>query len=286
MTNSGPNKDYRNPYHERAYFYVGNNSISVTRLEYYSSKIDKGLSGFKIVLVSDLHNHNFGEGQSRLINLINEERPDIIAVTGDLIDKRRTDIDIAMAFILNAVKIAPVYYVTGNHEIKSDKYEELYIRLIASGVNVMDNNSKTINCKGCEFELTGLKDAASFCSGQNAIDACAKRMIGDTLKSLINNKSSRLNVLLAHRPELIDIYSECGADLVLSGHAHGGQARLPLAGGLYAPAQGILPKYTSGIYYYGSTGIAVSRGLGNSLFPIRIFNPPEIVTVTLKNVRL
>lgn len=284
--NRSSGRHYRNPYHGRAYLSIGNNSISVTRLEYRSAKIDEDLSGFKIVHVSDLHNHKFGDNQYKLINRIREEHPDIIVVTGDLIDRRRIDINIAMAFIREAVKAAPVFYVTGNHEIKSSEYKELYLQLKTSGAAVMDNESKTMKYGGGGFELIGLRDASSFCSDPNTFDAPAKEKILNKLKNLTNNKSSRLNVLLTHRPELIDIYSKCGADLVFSGHAHGGQMRLPFLGGLYAPGQGIPPKYTSGMYICGSTALVVSRGLGNSLFPLRIFNPPEIVALTLKNKQL
>jgi predicted MPP superfamily phosphohydrolase len=188
-----------------------------------------------------------------------------------------------MKFIRRAVDISPVYYVTGNHEIKSGQYSVLYSELKKTEVILLENESRTLKYNGGEFNFIGLHDVSSFASDPSDIDAKAKEKLKSRLKSLISGDSSRLNVLLSHRPELIDIYSECGADLVLSGHAHGGQARLPLAGGLYAPGQGVLPKYTSGMYYYGSTALIVSRGLGNSLFPLRIFNPPEIVSVTLKS---
>lgn len=274
---------YKNPYHSRAYLSIGNNSISMTRLEFRSVKINKGMSGFIIVHISDLHNKMFGENQCRLLNRIKEERPDIIVITGDVIDRRRTDIETAMSFFQGSLKIAPVYYVSGNHEIKSEKYMELRRQLKHSGVVVLNNDSVIINKGGGEFRLAGLNDASSFCRDPNNVDESAIEMISDTLKGLISSDSSRLNVLLTHRPELIDIYQNCGADLVLSGHAHGGQVRLPFIGGLFAPGQGILPKYTSGMYTLGNTSLIVSRGLGNSKFPLRIFNPPEVAVVTLIN---
>lgn len=273
---------YRNALHRRAYPSIGNNSVSIANIVYMSTKVSNDLYGFKIAHISDLHNHDFGDGHSKIISLIRRERPDIIAITGDLIDRRRTDIDTAMAFIDLAVNIAPVYYVTGNHEIKSDSYRELYSKLKNTEVIVLENESIKIKYYGEEFNLIGLHDVSSFACDPNVIDADAKYKLKTTLKSLISGDSSCLNVLLSHRPELIDLYAECGADVVLSGHAHGGQARLPLLGGLYAPEQGILPKYTSGLYKRGNTSLIVSRGLGNSLFPLRIFNPPEVVIITLK----
>lgn len=275
-------KTYINPYHGRAYLSIGNNSVSVTRLEYFSKKISNDLSGFKIVHISDLHNKEYGEGQYRLIDRIKEQRPDMITIAGDLIDKRRIDIDVAMSFIRGAVNIAPVYYVSGNHEIESGKYNDLCTKIKAFGAACMDNGSRTIKYGGSEFSLSGLRDASSFCTDPCVVDDPVKEKIKTALGSLFGSGSSRFSVLLTHRPEFIDIYSECGADLVLSGHAHGGQVRLPFAGGLYAPGQGILPRYTSGMYVCGKTCLVVSRGLGNSLFPLRIFNPPEIVAITLK----
>ncbi len=273
---------YINTYHGRAYLSIGNNAIYVTRLEYCSEKAG-GLSGYKIIHISDLHNHEFGDGQYNLLCCVKNERPNIIVVTGDLIDKRRIDIKIAASFIKEAVKTAPVYYVTGNHEIRSDKYTELSLKLKLAGAVVMDNDSITIKHSSGEFELIGLKDASSFCFDPDTVDASAKEKIEDTLKRNVNLESPRLKILLTHRPEFIDIYSKCGIDIVFSGHAHGGQVRLPFIGGLFAPGQGVFPQYTSGMYTFGNTSMIVSRGLGNSLFPLRIFNPPEVVAITLKD---
>lgn len=268
----------RNALHSRAYASIGNNSLMTTRLEYSCAEIDKELSGFKIVLISDLHNQTFGGKQSRLITAVREERPDMIALTGDIIDRRRTDIDAAMAFIDKAAGIAPLYFVSGNHEELSARYAEFKKRLLSSGVTVLENSFVTREYGGAAFRLIGISDAASFGYGSKRADMRAGERIKHILNTLVDKKS-RLNILLSHRPELIDIYMECGIDLVICGHAHGGQVRLPFIGGLLAPAQGLFPRYTSGIYRAGNTAMALSRGLGNSTFPLRIFNPPEIVSI-------
>lgn len=272
-------KNSRNPYHRRAYASIGNEALTTTRHEYYSDAIDKKLSGFKIVHLSDLHNRRFGESQSRLVFAVKEEKPDIIVLTGDMIDRRRTDIDAAMEFIEKAVGIAPVYFVTGNHEELSGRYKEFRQRLLYSGVTLLYNSAVTLEHNGAAFSLLGIADAVYFGYSKKT-GGEAGDLLNHTLKALAD-KAPRFKILLTHRPELIDIYSQCGIDLVICGHAHGGQVRLPFIGGLLAPGQGVFPKYTSGIYHVKNTSMAVSRGLGNSTFPLRIFNPPEIISLTL-----
>lgn len=271
-------KNSHNLYHRRAYASIGNNSLKTTRIE-YSCAIDKRLSGFKIVHLSDLHNHRFGESQSKLVFAVREEKPDIIALTGDMIDRRRTDIDAAMEFIDKAAEIAPVYFVTGNHEELSRRYQEFSNRLLSSGVTVLDSSAANLDHNGAAFSLIGIADAVSF-GYDSKNDSQAAGRLRQTIKAL-SDKATHFKILLTHRPELIDIYSQCGIDLVICGHAHGGQARLPFIGGLLAPGQGMFPKYTSGLYHVKNTAMAVSRGLGNSTFPLRIFNPPEIISLTL-----
>ncbi|MGE5493887.1 MAG: metallophosphoesterase [Burkholderiales bacterium] len=272
----------RNVLHRRAYAYIGNNSLNVTNIEYTGAKVPQQLYGFKIAHISDLHNHDFGGRQSRLIRLVKKERPDIITVTGDLIDRRRTDIKTAMDFIRGAVNLAPVYFVTGNHEIKSRRCKELFAQLKEAGVNMLDAKSVAINQEGGCIRLFGLPDISYYGYETAAEKEKAKLRLQSALKDLTAGHESSLNILLTHRPELIRLFSGCGIDIVLSGHAHGGQMRLPFLGGLYAPGQGVLPKYTSGMYHKYGMALVVSRGLGNSLFPLRIFDPPEVVMLKLK----
>jgi predicted MPP superfamily phosphohydrolase len=273
----------RNILHGRAYPYIGNNSISVTNIEYAGANVSKDFYGFKIVHISDLHNQSFGEGQSTLISFVKREHPDIIIVTGDLIDRRRTDIGVAMDFIRQAVNLAPVYYVTGNHEAKSTSYRELSGLLHNAGVHMLDNRYESIKRNESGIRLIGLPDISHFGYDTAEAKAKAKARLLHMLKGLTGGGTGSLNILLTHRPELFGLFSGHGVDIVLSGHAHGGQMRLPFIGGLYAPGQGIFPKYTSGIYRKGDMSLVLSRGLGNSLFPLRIFNPPEVVVLTLKS---
>lgn len=265
--------------------YWQNNSIIVTNINYVNSKIPSSFNGYKILHISDLHNKEFGKNQKKLISLTKELNPDIIVVTGDLIDSRRTTIDdmyIALSYMKSATDIAPVYYVSGNHEERSNLYNDLKIALEECGVINMGDTHKDIELNGDSISLLGLADISSnsIISSKYNTSPLGFDEILVNLKTESNNK---FTILLSHRPELIKLYSRENIDLVFSGHAHGGQIRLPFLGGLIAPNQGFFPKYTNGIHKLNSTSLVISRGLGNSLAPQRLFNRPEVVVVNLSN---
>ncbi len=261
------------------WIYWGNTSIQTTQISIGSEKIPASFDGFTIVQVSDLHNAEFGDNQSRLLKAVRAASPDLIAVTGDLIDSNHTDVEKAMEFINGAVKTAPVYYVTGNHEAWSEQYAGLKEQMTVAGVVILEDESTSVERAGDSIRLLGLDDpdfAAEVNTFQNA------STIGTKLKDMLSDGYG-YTILLSHRPELFDVYADNGIDLVLSGHAHGGQFRLPFVGGLVAPNQGFFPKYYEGIYEQGQTKMIVSRGLGNSIIPVRINNRPELVVITLKS---
>lgn len=251
-----------------------NSSPAATQVTVASGALPEAFEGFKIAHVSDLHNAVFGRKNEKLLSLIRAAKPDIIAITGDLIDSRHTDIDSALAFVEAAAEIAPVYYVTGNHESRLD-FDEIEPRLIAAGARVLRNEAEDIGRGGERIRLAGIDDPSFIRTGGTAEERAAAEL------EQLGDGGGTFTVLLAHRPELVEVYAEYGAGLVLSGHAHGGQVRLPLLGGLYAPGQGLLPEYDSGLYSLGETQMVVSRGLGNSVAPLRVNNRPELVIVTL-----
>lgn len=251
-----------------------NSSPAATQVTVASGALPEAFEGFKIAHVSDLHNAVFGRKNEKLLSLIRAAKPDIIAITGDLIDSRHTDIDSALAFVEAAAEIAPVYYVTGNHESRVD-FDEIEPRLIAAGGRVLRNEAEDIGHGGERIRLAGIDDPSFIRTGGTAKERAAAEL------EQLGDGGGTFTVLLAHRPELVEVYAEYGAGLVLSGHAHGGQVRLPLLGGLYAPGQGLLPEYDSGLYSLGETQMVVSRGLGNSVAPLRVNNRPELVIVTL-----
>ena len=248
-----------------------NISIEISRYTVCDELIPSTFDGFKIAQVSDLHNAEFGENNETLIEKIEKENPDIIVITGDTLDYFHTNVDVAVTFIEQALKIAPCYYVTGNHEgwIGRVSFSDFEEKLNELGVIVLHNESVLLEQGGEKIALMGIDDP-DYTSGfsKNLTDMATDEYF---------------TVLLSHRPEYFDDYVYNGYNLILSGHAHGGQFRLPLIGGLLAPDQGWFPKYDSGMYIQENTTMIVSRGLGNSVVPIRINNRPELIIVELRS---
>ena len=259
----------------------GNTALEVNEYEVVSDRIPQGFEGFRIAQVSDLHNAEFGEGNEKLIQLLSQTDPGIIVLTGDLIDSRHTDIEIALDFARQAIKLAPVYYVSGNHEARVREYEDLKMGLAEAGVVILENQNVQITREGESITLMGIDDPSfqeDYLFGDS--ESVARQAIDD-----LQNESEGYTILLSHRPELFDLYVDTGMDLVFSGHAHGGQFRLPFVGGLVAPNQGFFPKFDEGRFTEENTTMIVSRGVGNSIIPIRFNNRPEIVLVTLRNMK-
>ena len=256
----------------------GNTAVEVNEYRILSDKIPEAFSGFRIAQVSDLHNAEFGEDNEMLSKLLSETDPDMIVITGDLIDSRHTDMDIALDFAGKAVQIAPVYYVTGNHEARVPEYEQLKTGLVDLGVTVLDDQKVQITKDGESITLMGILDpsfSTDYLFGDT--ESVSKQAISE-----LQNESDGFTVLLSHRPELFDLYVNTGVDLVFSGHAHGGQFRLPFVGGLVAPNQGFFPKYDAGQFIKENTTMIVSRGVGNSIIPVRFNNRPEIIVAELR----
>ena len=251
------------------------------RVEIRDEKIPAAFDGFVLCQVSDVHNEARGEGNAALLRALREAAPDSICITGDFLDSRRTDLDFALELAGQLAEIAPAVYVTGNHEARLKDLSALEAGLAARGVQVLRDDWMPLARGGEEIALLGLDDPG-FAAGEDWTLAEGLDQTQARLSALLAQAGDRFSLVLSHRPELLPAYAEAGADLVLSGHAHGGQVRLPGIGGLFAPGQGILPRLTSGVYARGETRLVVSRGLGNSAFPLRVFNPPEIVTVTLR----
>ena len=260
-----------------------NNDLTVSRSQVMSGRIPAEFDGYTIVQVSDLHNKEFGRGQRRIMSKIAEQNPDVIVITGDMIDSRNTDVGAALDFAKKAAELAPCYYVPGNHENRiPEAYEELKTGLRESGVTILENEAVELERDGKVITLMGVLDPI-FNVGKtdeagNILEDERLVMEGQ-LKNL--DSLNRFTILLSHRPEMLDIYAAAGINLVFTGHAHGGQWRLPGLGGIIAPGQGFFPAYTEGAHTAGDTTMYVSRGLGNSLMPIRIFNRPELVVVEL-----
>lgn len=258
---------------------VDNATLETPQYVINAEELPTEFSGYRIAQVSDLHNAQLGKDNKHLLEMLLFLQPDMIAITGDLIDSRNTDISVALDFVAQAVKIAPCYYVFGNHEARISEYPLLVSQLRSLGVEVLEDQKITLTCNNNAITLVGMSDP-SF--ETDYLFGDSKTLMDTKLKELVSQEDS-YTILLSHRPELFSIYVENNVDLVLSGHAHGGQFRLPFVGGLFAPNQGFFPEYDAGLYIDGNTQMIVSRGLGNSLFPFRVNNSPEIILVELQS---
>lgn len=274
-----------------------------TKYQLTSSKLPSAFNGYKILQISDLHNTLFGENQIRIMSKVKEINPDLIVFTGDLIDYRRfhNEIeikdnkivtkkeDIPLINLLEQLKDYPVYMVYGNHERIYNLNDEnkLLLDLIDdTGAKFINDKSIKIYKENEYINLLGVADPSTVNMEYFKDNEKIIIKLDELMKDV---KENEYTILLSHRPELLtnayckysNIYSKRNIDLVLTGHAHGGQIRLPFVGGLYAPHQGKYPVYDRGIYEMYGVKMITSAGLGNSSFPLRVFNRPEMVLITL-----
>lgn len=252
-----------------------NEGIRVTRYVFSHPDMPQGFRGFKIAQISDFHNDR---GLCRkTVALTLAEKPDIIAITGDLFDCRKTNTAAGLELAEKLVKIAPVYYVRGNHEARiadTDKVTELIKKL---GVHVIEDEKITMERNGSFITLMGARDPRFY--GTKKDDNKPGRLFREKLLQCTQGDNT-FKVLLSHRPEFIHTYRDSDIALALTGHAHGGQFGIPFTDyGVFVPNQGIFPPYAAGMKQLDNTTVIISRGIGNSGFPFRLFNRPEVVTV-------
>ncbi len=245
-------------------------SLHALRIKNYiieDKNLPASFDGFRIAQVSDLHNAVFGKDNSRLIQKVRDTSPDIIALTGDTVDENTRDFEAVTALIKELSEIAPCYYVTGNHEAWIYKDYLPFEKNTAGYAQFLHNSSVKIERDDDFLLIQGLDDPNYLYTFRDSVTALARE--------------EGYKILLSHRPERFEDYVDGGFNLVLSGHTHGGQVRLPFIGAIVAPTQKFFPKYDSGLYSEDKTNMIVSNGLGTSVLPIRFNNPPEIVIVKL-----
>ena len=260
-----------------SFVWFQNNAITTSATEIRSENLPTSFDDFKIVHLSDLHNKKFGKNQKTLIRKVMDLEPDIIVHTGDLIDSKRLGDEAALRLMEKLTMEVPVYYVSGNHEWWSGTFDTLEQSLTELGVHVLRNEHVAVERGNDRLYIAGIDDP-SHENGSPEYDVAEN----DLATSVAGMDNRVFRILLTHRPELLPLYAQSKFNLVFAGHAHGGQVRLPFMGGVVAPNQGFLPEYTAGVHDYEQTQMVVSRGLGNSIIPLRLFNRPEIVAVTLK----
>lgn len=248
----------------------GNRTLTVTTHRVAFPRLPADFQGFRIVQISDLHGQAFGEGQRRLLTLVESLEPDLVVVTGDLVDQRRRETAAALVLMEGLAAQWTTLFVEGNHEAVLPGYPLLRGRLQAAGVVVLDNATMEIPRGNAFIAVSGVQDDQTLGWGHRA-----------ALQERAGVHPDQFHVLLSHKPEHFPHYVADGFDLVFSGHAHGGQFRLPFLGGVVAPGQGFFPRWSEGIHQEGDTRMVVSRGLGNSIIPLRVNNPPEVVLVEL-----
>lgn len=266
-----------------AYLYHQNKHIEMTHHIISHPQIPIEFDNYKILQFSDFHNKFVGYYPNQLIDKIKQASPDIIVISGDLIDSYHPNFDYAKKIVEQLLQIAPVYYVTGNHEWRMKQTTIDFIhQLVDLGVVFMDNHHVRLNYRGANIDLYGVPDLNYIIDAETSHDSGYEKEYLKYIEPLIN-ANDHYKILLAHRPEMFEVYQQLPMHLVFTGHAHGGQWRVIGTEGLYAPSQGIMPKYTSGKHQQNGTTMIVSRGLGSSSFPIRLWNYPELIVVTLKH---
>ncbi len=253
------------------------NGLVVKKYIITSDKFESG-ERVRIVLIADLHSHIYGKEQSRIVSLIKKQNPDIIALAGDIADDE-VPIEGAEQFLKGLKGSAPIYYVTGNHEFWSGDIKNIKDIILRYEVNILENEYREIRVKNTDIIIGGIDDP----------DVARYEKTGFNLKREMDNNFSELTdkpcfkILLAHRPELIEMYKNYSFDLVLSGHSHGGQVRIPfILNGLFSPNQGWFPEYAGGEYRHYTLTHIVSRGVSYNPRLPRIFNPPEVVVIDIE----
>lgn len=262
-----------------------NNRLVTTEYPVHSSQLPQAFDGLRIAQLSDVHSRDFGHDNRRLIDAVRRSDPDLVAITGDLITENE-DQQVVLDLAGHLTDIAPVLYVTGNHEGKSSRRDELEDGLRERGVEVLDGRTHVMDRGGQELAVAGVDDPRVHRAGEGSratTDAQQAGLMRERLADLGHpSDSAPFTVLLSHRPELLGEYARSGVDVVMAGHAHGGQVRIPGIGGLYAPNQGLFPKLTAGVHEQGNTQMVISRGLGNSSPVPRVNDPAELVVLTLR----
>lgn len=272
-------------------FYDSNMKWTMRHLQVASPRISNSFNGFKIAVVSDLHSKDYGDANYDMVKALETEKPDIIVITGDLIDSESTDDSRAISFVEHLARKFPVYYISGNHEQHREMLQketpqanpttgDLWTQLESVGVNIVENKSVTIRRLGSKLTLTGLREDYQFYRENGAETTLP-------VGQYVNRANTEdYQILLAHNPFYWQDYQDWGADLTISGHVHGGGIWLPIVGGLLSPEGSLFPKYDRGLYEENGAHMVVSAGLGNSGIPFRMFNKPELVIVQLKSLNV
>lgn len=248
--------------------------IQITVTQVPVTSLPEAFEGLRIVQISDLHGHEYGQDSRELLELVAQQEPDLIAITGDLVD-RESQLAMVPALARGLAAIAPTYYVTGNHEWASTNVPRLKGTLAECGVTVLSNQYTVLERNGDSLVLAGVDDPNGYAD---------QKTPEELYEEILQGEGEGCVVLLAHRNDRFDQYAAAGYDLVISGHGHGGIVRLPFTDGLLGTDRRLFPTWTAGVYTLGESTLFVSRGLGNNTVPIpgfRLFNRPDLAVLEL-----
>lgn len=262
-------------------------TFKITHYQIYSSKL-KGWKDKKIILLSDLHNCNYGEKNDKLLKAVREQNPDLILIAGDmLVGKAGVPTEVASDFVTALTNICEVYYANGNHEQRMKTYTDTYGTvyeeyrecLVNAGVHYLENAMEEIEVDGCQMNIYGLEIPCQSYKKFRKVsleDSCMEECLGKSDKE-------RYNILIAHNPIFMENYLKWGADLIVSGHLHGGVARIPGFRGVITPQGGLFPKYSGELTKEGDSYVVVSKGIGIHTIKIRFLNPAEVVVLHMND---
>ena len=262
------------------WIFVQNRWLTTDKYEVTVPGLPSAFDGAKILHLSDLHKKRYGDGFNNLLNSCRFLEPDYIFFTGDLFSRRETNVEPKIVLMQRLMKIAPVYYVIGNHEADApDRAAALCTALENEGVHVINNNTEYIVRDGQYIKITGAVLPQSHYRNSEGGFSQRTEITPEIMNDIAGTADrSCVNILLAHDPLPFEVYAGWGADLTFSGHVHGGVVRLPLIGGVFSPERRFLPKYSKGVYRLGTKQLVVSAGLGK----FRLNNPSQIILVTLR----
>lgn len=254
------------------FFLWSQNDLTTRTIEVAAPRLPAAFDGLRISLVSDVHGKEFGTDSARLLAAVAEQEPDLIAITGDLVDEA-AHLDLVEPLARGLAAIAPTYYVAGNHEWSARLVQEVWEQLEGCGVTVLSNEYRLLERDGATIVLAGMEDANGYA------DQKTLRQLTEEIRA---EQGDPYILLLAHRNNKWEDYVDCQIDLTLCGHAHGGLIRLPFTDGLIGNDRRLFPTYTSGLYALPYGQMVVSRGLGNNPYTFRLFNRPEVPLVVLR----
>lgn len=268
-----------------AEFFISNYTVGVTQYTVAIEKMPKVFEGYKVLQITDMHSKKFPFNDMQLLYKIKKISPNIIVMTGDMINTTDTDFEHFISLSKRLAKQYPVYYIIGNHEqaLKKNDLVELKTRLADAGVFILDNRHVKLMYNGASINLYGLWFNLRYYRDINDEQAKDYIVSEKQMKKILGQvKHDEVNILLAHNPVFFEAYAQWGADLTLSGHMHGGMIRIPFYGGVLSPEKEYFPQYDAGIFRKGKQEMIVSRGLGEYA-GFRYFNQPELIVISLTN---